>query len=161
MSEESKCSWVSRTLYKWRCPRPIWGGGDEEEEFCLFHSENYEAKKNEFKAEINAVLRGEPGELFLEGKRDHIRITKREEESLPLYDFLGFRFPEGCTNFNGHEFESPVSFEETRFSDDAGFDEATFSGHAGFDEATFSGYAGFEGATFKGDARFVGARFSG
>ncbi|MBW1723583.1 MAG: pentapeptide repeat-containing protein [Deltaproteobacteria bacterium] len=131
------------------CPRPVWEGGGEEEEYCLFHSEQCEAKKDQFKAEIEAVLKGQPSRLFLIGKREYIY----------LYDFTGFRFPAGCSDFRGHEFSSDAVFSEATFLNSAYFDEATFRGVAMFAGATFRGNAVFDGVKVGGNALFFGAMF--
>ena len=150
MPEEKTCAYKSE-LTDYKCKRPAWKSGGKKEKYCLFHSEQDEKKKEEFKREIDLFKEGNPTEYLLGGKRGE----------LEFYDFRGFRFPEGCSEFEEHEFIKSVDFDEATFSGYAGFDGATFSGYAGFHGATFSGDAGFHGATFSGDAWFRGATFSG
>ena len=158
MSEKKTCAWVSKK--GWQYPRPVWEGGDDDEQYCLFHSKNYEAKKEEFNNEIDAVLRGKPSELFLKGERDSL-MEGIEEEELPLsfYDFFGFRFPIDGADFRGKAFDGDVFFDEACFAGNSSFDEAKFCGNVSFYGAKFCGIASFAGAKFGGTAVFSGVRF--
>jgi uncharacterized protein YjbI with pentapeptide repeats len=112
-----------------------------DDEHCIFHSEDIEGKRTEF-------------------KKKFWKEFERQKEQEEKYDFTGFVFP-GDISFDGIEFEKDVSFGKTQFSGRADFYNAQFSGKADFGEAQFYGVANFVEAQFYGGADFWKAQFSG
>jgi len=161
MPEEKTCAYESEK-FGYKCTRSVWKDGGPDEKYCLFHSEQYEKKKVAFKREIDKFKRWTSTEYLLGGKRSEIEI----------FDFLGFRFPEGCSGFGEHKFNESVDFREATFNGATGFEGARFSSDAWFcgakfirdvrfDEAIFSGDAWFGEAEFNGEAVFTDVKFAG
>jgi uncharacterized protein YjbI with pentapeptide repeats len=153
MSEEKKIC-ASETylpgLGKYKCSRPVWEDGGPDEKFCLFHSEQYEKKKEAFKREINHFKNRHPSEHFLGGKK--IKKT---------YDFIGFNFPDACSDFEGHNFDLAVNFSKATFKGDARFERVTILGNAWFIGVKFINSIRFNETKFKGNTWFGKAEFGG
>ena len=149
MPKKKTCAWKSE-IDGWQCPRPVWIGGRSDEKYCLFHSESMDKKKGKFRAEIEEVKIGMPSDIYKMGQKKNCECC----------DFRGFRFPEGCSDFDVHEFKAAfIYFSEAQFGDTARFRGAQFSGDAVFKRAIFSGKADFGMASFYKDADFEGAKF--
>jgi len=129
------------------CGRATWG----KDEFCIFHSQDIEGKKEEFKV------------AFWE----EFERQKKEEET---YNFKGYVFPvnisfrerefEKGTDFSGTQFFADADFADVRFSADACFSVVQFFAYANFERAKFFADADFQYAEFSFHAVFVGVRFS-
>jgi len=151
------------------CGRPLF-----DEEYCIFHSNKIEKKKEDFE------------KVFWE----EFKKQGKEEE---VFDFTGFIFPNDIT-FEKKEFNKPLffnmgtfygkadfekvvffseayfekvifskkaCFEEAIFSEKTYFEETTFSDEANFKEVIFSDEVNFGGAKFFNKVYFSGAEFSG
>lgn len=151
MKEKKTCAFESIEFPFFKCPRPVWEDGGSEEKYCLFHSEQMEKKKEEFKKEIEKIKRGEPSELYKIGQ------LKR----LECRDFRGFKFPEGTADFSMHEFKGDVDFRKAQFEGFAWFFQTKIGGYATFEGAEVRGYVWFIGAEIASDTVFDNTKISG
>ncbi|NIM10651.1 MAG: hypothetical protein GTO45_01560 [Candidatus Aminicenantes bacterium] len=126
--------------YKSRITKKLCGRTLYDHKHCIFHSQNIEGKKAEFKDAFDKEF-------------------KRQKKHGIKYDFSEFVFPDDIS-FKRVEFKKDVYFNYAQFSGEADFSFVRFSKKAGFREAQFSGRADFNGAQFSGEPNFIGAQFS-
>jgi uncharacterized protein YjbI with pentapeptide repeats len=105
------------------------------------HSGRTQQNGEEFKKEVEDILRGES-------------IYHRPKDR---FDFTGFVFPEG--QFQSFTFTRDVHFFKAIFVNGAAFTYATFKGRAVFIEVDFRGHADFSQARFQKDCGFIKAMF--
>ena len=120
--------------------------------YCIFHSENKDRKKKDFKPKFDEEL--------------GMQMVKKK-----YYDFTGFVFPENFENisifkkfdkdvyFVGTKFSGKADFRNARFKEDAQFERVQFKSEADFSGAKFIRYAIFSGVEFHKSADFKGAIF--
>jgi uncharacterized protein YjbI with pentapeptide repeats len=143
VSEKKTCEYRDRN---YQCGRTAEYG-----EYCIFHSEDIEGKKEQFE------------DAFW-------KEFERQKEQEKVYDFKGFVFPgeisfiklvfEKSVSFFGAQFSKKPIFLYAKFSEEAFFGTAKFSGVADFRYTQFSKEALFEGAKFSGDTSFHEVQFS-
>ncbi|KJR41127.1 hypothetical protein MCHI_002973 [Candidatus Magnetoovum chiemensis] len=118
------------------CGREVYGN----DEYCVFHCQDVDAKENDF----NAAL-----EKFIADVERNDKIDR--------YDFRGFIFPE--VSFDDKEFRKKADFNSTHFTAEADFNETIFAANADLSSASFASNADFYSASFKADADFSKASF--
>jgi uncharacterized protein YjbI with pentapeptide repeats len=99
-----------------------------------------------------------------EKKSEDFEGVKKSKLAKKDYDFGGTVFPEGTSDFEGHEFEGSTIFDGAAFLGGANFSRAQFSGkRTGFRAAKFSGEAAyFSDAKFSSEETdFTDTKFSG
>jgi hypothetical protein len=95
-------------------------------------------------------------------KRDDFKKVIESKLVQKDYHFGGTIFPEGTSDFEGHEFDATTTFNGATFLGGAYFRVAKFSGcSTEFSGTQFSGRTSFSWAQFSGWTSFSGARFSG
>jgi hypothetical protein len=108
-------------------------------EYCIFHSNDIERKRDEFK------------DAFWQ---EFDRQNSRDE----VNDFTGFVFPDELS-FENITFDKKVYFNNARFFGKAKFGGDQFSGNASFVEAQFHDDALFWNTQFTGRAKFISGKF--
>lgn len=112
------------------------------EPVCFMHSRDPNKPRDEFDAEIDAILSG----------------TSAAHRSDEIFDCRGFVFIE-C-DFSKRVFTKYADFQKATFGEGARFWSATFGKEAHFGGATFGKGAHFSGASFGESAYFLGTTFS-
>jgi len=119
------------------------------EEHCIFHSKKRDKDAKLFQQKLDEIFK---------------------KESLKLYDFSEFAFPEGVAFpekidkeiiFRRATFHGFISFGRKTFEEQANFRGATFEGCAIFSRTVFKKSAWFLETTFKGMVEFLGVEFQG
>lgn len=95
------------------CSRPCWGDG----KYCLFHSPEIDAKREEFIQALEVLVRG-----F--GSDDSERVV----------DLEGFVFPHIALTF---EFDKPLNLRHATFFEFANFDYSVFHGSVNMERVKF------------------------
>jgi len=136
MSEPKTCQ--VKKYDKSPCGREVF---NENDKYCIFHSEDIEGKKDKF------------DEAFEEEYN-----RQNEDENNKVLDFSRFVFPKKFSFFRTINIEKPVCFRHAIFSNTANFFGVTFFKKADFGLVAFYEKVIFNSATFS-EARFIFAAF--
>ena len=131
------------------CQEPALEG--DPDGLCIFHSKLDWKKKPDFHEKLTEYNSKQPRKIRLFGDRGRVL-----NPVAPIYNYIGFSFPEGA-NFFGQEFEEAVFFSLATFENRSYFKGATFKGYSNFCGATFGERSNFEKTTFWGKVSFSDA----
>ena len=131
------------------CQEPALEG--DPDGLCIFHSKLDWEKKPDFHEKLTEYNSKQPRKIRLFGDRGLVL-----NPVAPIYNYIGFSFPEGA-NFFGQEFEEAVFFSLATFENRSFFKGATFKGYSNFCGATFGERSNFEKTTFWGKVSFSDA----
>ena len=128
------CSFEIKDLC-YKCHRPAW----KDDNYCLFHSEQYDLKREDFVKEIKAI------------KSSNSSLHRKyEREGFKNSDFLGFKFPENTARFVGYVFTEDLNFDYSIINGDLDLNYIAIKGDLTISNSFISGNLNLKQAEIEG-----------